>query len=285
MLGRTNAQTIPNNDFETWSNDTFNTTSSFFMYDHPTGWDPFLSAFYWGFGSGNGPLSCYKSTSKYSGTYALNLTTENDSAGADMMTMFPCTKRPLLLNGYYKFTGAPASGDTSYIIVGITKGDPIGWAFGDTSLEVGKGTYGFTGATVPTYLPFSIPIAYKSLTMFPDSALILITSTSNFGSGVPGQKLWVDNLYFSGSSGVDEESLESKIVIYPNPVINYLNIDLRSKVDRNTDLEILDLSGRKVFSKSIRYFDKLDLSALESGVYILQIRHGEQVVSKKIVKN
>jgi hypothetical protein len=284
VFGKTMAQNpIPNPDFETWSNDTFFTNTSNFMYDHPTGWGPFISGFYWGFSSGNGPLSCYKSTAKYTGSYALNLTTENDSAGADMVTIFPLNKRPLQLNGYYKFTGIP--GDTSVIIVGITKGNPISWAFGDSSLEVGTGHIDFTGTSVSTYQPFSIPIYYKDLVTFPDSALIEISSTRNMGSGIPGQKLWVDNLYFSGTSGIDEENSKNDIRVYPNPVKNYLNIDLRSKTGQESEIEILDMTGRSVLSETINYFDKIDLSSLENGIYILQVKNKDKVFSKKIIKN
>lgn len=274
---------IPNPDFETWQSDTFFTTSSYFMYNHPTGWDPFITAFYWGFGSGNGPLSCYKSIANYSGNFALNLTVENDSVGADMTTIFPINYRPLQLNGYYKMTAVP--GDTSVIWIGITKGDPISWAFGDTTLEVGQGVLNLSGASVTTYQPFNIPITYKDLTTFPDSALIMISSTSNIGTSIPGHKLWVDNLYFSGTSGIDEESSENEIRVYPNPVRNSLSIDLRSKTGQKTEIEILDMAGRSMFSETINYFDNIDLSTLENGIYVLRINNNNGTFTKKIVKN
>ncbi len=275
---------IPNPDFETWTTDTMGTMSSYFLYDHPTGWFPFLSSIQWSFSSGTGPLSCYKSTASYTGTYALNLTVDNDSVGADMATLFASAKRPLTLNGYYKFTGV--AGDTANIVVGITKGDPISWLFGDSTLEVGQATKAFAGASVTSYQPFSMPITYKDLTTFPDSAIILITSTDNFGSSVPGQKLWVDNLYFSGYSGVNDQDEQKNVFVFPNPTSDLLYIDLRANARGNDEVELLDLSGRTVLQvKQSNRFDHIDLSGLETGTYILHVKTEDGLLTKKIVKN
>ena len=75
--------------------------------------------------------------------------------------------------------------------------------------------------------------------------------------------------------------------MYPNPVSNALNISLGSaNLNLNeTSIKVFALSGQKVLetkpnSKNI----KLDVSQLNSGIYMLMISDTSKNITRKIVK-
>jgi hypothetical protein len=276
---------IPNYDFETWRTDTIHQLFSYFTYNHPTGWNALACAYYWGFSSTPGPISCYKSTDKYSGNYALNLNVNNDSVGADVNAYFPLGYRPLQLNGYYKCNAV--TGDSSIIQVEIIKGNSYSWSFGDTNaVELGSGKILFAGTSVSTYQPFSIPIVYKPGTDVPDSAMIMISSTNKIGISKPGQQLWIDDLSFSGAVGVDEDLTENNIYVYPNPASDHLTIDFRNKTHLDNEVEIFDVVGKNIIAEKINANSgKINIASLENGIYIMRIKSNDKVFSKKFIKN
>ena len=275
---------IPNPDFETWAVDTMATSSSSFTYNRPTGWFPLFSAFYWGGATGNGPLSCYKSTDKNSGSYALELRVESDSVGADMLAAFPQGYRPLQLNGYYKYTGAPS--DSFVIYVGIYKGNSVGAIFGDTTvIEIGTGVKYFSGGSATSYAPFSIPIYYNAVPDVPDSALIMIVPLNGAGGLNPGQKFYVDGLAFFGVSAIDEELMKNQISIFPNPAHNRLNIGFQTSF-RQAQVEIMDISGRSLYNEKLNMSsNSVDLSSFDPGIYLLRLTKDGKTFTKKIMKN
>ena len=81
----------------------------------------------------------------------------------------------------------------------------------------------------------------------------------------------------------DVISHKTKLVIYPNPVVNDKYIYLKYKTDlRKLNLEIFDVAGRKINTDILA--DKIDISTLKNGIYILREKvNGEFVISKFIV--
>jgi hypothetical protein len=90
--------------------------------------------------------------------------------------------------------------------------------------------------------------------------------------------------YFGAGLGVDELNAFHSVKLYPNPVLNVLNIEVETS-DAYA-LEIYDLSGHKVLqkkgsSKSIQ----IDISQLQAGMYMLRINSGNKsVLSQKFNK-
>jgi len=74
----------------------------------------------------------------------------------------------------------------------------------------------------------------------------------------------------------------SSIGLYPNPASNFItlsaNIDIES-------VEVYNVIGKRVLSTSNVSDNKIDISTLSNGVYILKASSGTHVVSKKFVKN
>jgi hypothetical protein len=91
------------------------------------------------------------------------------------------------------------------------------------------------------------------------------------------------NINYSNNTvlGTKEEVLNAKdnIEVYPNPVTDYLTIKSDSKINK---VEIYDVSGRNM--KSNLNGDKIDVTNLNSGNYIINIETKEGKTSKKFIK-
>ena len=75
---------------------------------------------------------------------------------------------------------------------------------------------------------------------------------------------------------------KSKLVIFPNPVVNDKYISIKYKTDlNNLHLDVFDISGRKVNVKILT--DKIDVSTLNNGVYILRENVDGKFISSKFV--
>jgi len=83
----------------------------------------------------------------------------------------------------------------------------------------------------------------------------------------------------SSTSGLGEKSAYK---IYPNPVSEYLTIDLKNSEIERFEISILDVSGRRIYN----YSDQLKISTemLEPGVYFLTITDGEKQTAQRFIK-
>ncbi|KMQ67284.1 hypothetical protein ACM39_14120 [Chryseobacterium sp. FH2] len=70
-----------------------------------------------------------------------------------------------------------------------------------------------------------------------------------------------------------------EISIFPNPTTDYLIINSKNKIN---NVEIFDSSGRKV--NTVLNNDKVDVSQLQSGNYIINIETKKGIVSEKFIK-
>lgn len=77
---------------------------------------------------------------------------------------------------------------------------------------------------------------------------------------------------------------ENSIVTWPNPVGTDLNLSL-SNTFQNAKVNLFDLSGRQVLSADLRTaLNTIDVSRLESGIYVLELDVDSKIVSTKIFK-
>ncbi len=80
--------------------------------------------------------------------------------------------------------------------------------------------------------------------------------------------------------GLDDNYLQN-VGMYPNPSNGYLNI----ATDRELQITIHDILGKKVFSKEGINTEILNLSHLNNGVYLVNITDGSYQTSKKLIIN
>ncbi len=69
------------------------------------------------------------------------------------------------------------------------------------------------------------------------------------------------------TTSVDETQMENKLInVYPNPTSSILNIEVKDQ----TQISIINMLGEIVKTETINSASKLDVSALNSGVYFIQ---------------
>lgn len=81
-------------------------------------------------------------------------------------------------------------------------------------------------------------------------------------------------------------SLENIVHIYPNPVADYLHIDLEV-VEENaeTAIKVYDIGGQLLFMNLLdRNKSFIDFSNFPSGLYFIEIKVGDSIISRKISK-
>ena len=77
------------------------------------------------------------------------------------------------------------------------------------------------------------------------------------------------------------EKAENKIKYYPNPVDNQLYIEITNP----SNYQLINLQGQLQLQGNITNNDKIDVSTLPQGVYLLMLSDGNQRMVKKIIKN
>lgn len=107
---------------------------------------------------------------------------------------------------------------------------------------------------------------------------IVVTNTSND---------WFDDFYVAKigfpATYVTEEIYSSEFGIYPNPATNQILI--QGNFILPGTIEMYDITGRKIFQYSISNIEHpISITHLSKGIYIYEIRNGEQVQRGKLVK-
>jgi hypothetical protein len=75
--------------------------------------------------------------------------------------------------------------------------------------------------------------------------------------------------------------------VFPNPVKNVLFVTTNSSTTERVPIEIYDLNGRLLFSKTYKNSDnrlQIDMSGLKNGIFILKITTTEKTYNFKIIK-
>jgi len=175
--------TIPNGDFETWSQVT---------YDEPTG---YITSIWEALDMGL-PVNTTQTTDAQQNTYAVRM--ETITNGTDTLFGYitngdpgtgeggiPLGQVPSGLTGYWK--GDIMPGDTALVIVMCKLGGSL------VSFDI----LPVTGMAA-SYTPFTLPIVLPPLTV-PDSVIIAVASSNAFVSmGLPGSWIQIDNISFTG---------------------------------------------------------------------------------------
>ena len=112
-------------------------------------------------------------------------------------------------------------------------------------------------------------------------------SSSHYGSrmifaGVYGsyELQTAQHVIIDYTTGIVETSLPD-INIYPNPSKDWIKID---GLKESSDVQIFDITGKLILQQEYQIDDRIDISSLTTGMYILNIRNSEGVSSKKIIK-
>jgi uncharacterized protein (TIGR02145 family) len=79
-----------------------------------------------------------------------------------------------------------------------------------------------------------------------------------------------------------------EITLYPNPATEKLSIEFNEIVDLQTSIELLDISGKVVYSEMLDHTDlsihTINLSALAGGIYFIKISSDKHSLTEKVIK-
>jgi hypothetical protein len=104
------------------------------------------------------------------------------------------------------------------------------------------------------------------------------------------QNFYIAKLSNSDITGLDDFSAnDSNVYIFPNPVVDFFFINNPQENNRNTFIEIIDISGKKVFSCNLRTGEsRVDFNEIPAGMYLVKLFRKENlkkpVIRKIMVK-
>ena len=87
---------------------------------------------------------------------------------------------------------------------------------------------------------------------------------------------------------IDDRDLAGNISLYPNPADNTLNLNVALPGTSSVDVKITDLLGKTVLVKHIESMtandtEAIDVEALASGAYLVNVKIGERAYFKKLI--
>jgi aminopeptidase YwaD len=82
------------------------------------------------------------------------------------------------------------------------------------------------------------------------------------------------------ATDVEASTSVQQINLFPNPAQNILNVE---NIQMQTTIELVDLTGRVLFSREISSDSHIDLSEFAEGVYILKLSVNGVVENRRVV--
>lgn len=264
---KTNAQTIPNADFETWTNGV------------PNGWGTYFPT-----------VAVTQSSDKQSGTYSVKMETDPNFGvsilslnNGNMVASNTCSS---FLNGYIK--ASLSANDTFQVAAYFTRNSDQAEAGGEDVTSLSRSTwtpFHITINKLPGYIPDSFAIIFF---LNPD-----ISSTSSY--------VMIDNLSFSntaigtelgtqmavGIKNVSKQNINSSL--YPNPANGNAEINFTLVSASHINIKIYDIAGRCV--KSVINESRnsgaqkvlLNTDDIQNGIYFYTITGDRFTETKKFV--
>jgi len=283
------SQNLPNYDLENWTSDgTFN---------NPVSWG---TSNYSAWSIINFNTVIQETTDAYSGISCAKLVTVSRYADGDnakiagLITLgqfdvniatrkavvtggVPCSVKPGLLSGYYKYS-TPGI-DSCIMSIYFTKfNSQLNRA--DT---IGSGI--FTSGTTTEWTYFEAPVSYSS-SENPDTMNIIILS-SDTSLFVEGSTLYIDKLAIDIATTINQESIKEKTFSsYPNPATDILFLDIFQSINSSFSYSIINSSGVRVKQSTSNSVDEIiDISAFASGIYIFEIQFDNYRYTESFVIN
>ncbi len=89
---------------------------------------------------------------------------------------------------------------------------------------------------------------------------------------------WIVKL--DATIGVAENTYNSNIHVYPNPFVNQIHIKAEEPLKQ---VKIYDILGKLLLKENIN-FQQIDMSSLQSGIYLIKIETYSGIIAKKMIK-
>lgn len=123
-----------------------------------------------------------------------------------------------------------------------------------------------------------------------DSLVFKLRSSDNGSSGMNTPAFFsIDNFTTVNTVGINELESVSNSVVFPNPTTNKVNITFDAKKETNLNFNILDLTGKILFSNALQSTlgsntIEVNMENLEAGMYFIEMSDSNASKRIKIVK-
>lgn len=103
----------------------------------------------------------------------------------------------------------------------------------------------------------------------------------------------IDNLLIQADpplvSGLNDPEIESAVSIFPNPSFGNVNLNIENVLHGDINMRVIDYSGKQVLNQPLynrtgKLEQRIDLSQLPYGIYVIELNNGQDIVTKKILK-
>jgi hypothetical protein len=230
-----------------------------------------------------------RTTDAVSGNYAVKIVSEISGSNLNMDELrnfdyidtggvtggFPVINKTDTLAGYYKFSRTGT--DSAWATIRLEHNDTVSFVYNKYLLPASSYTY------------FEIPFTMMKT---PDTIMIGFRNADwNADVSNSGNILYIDSLFFKSDmvTAIPDHSLNlfEKIIAYPNPAEDQLNLIFAVK--NETTLEIIDVSGNLIYSKSYNGLrsqtEKINMKNFSPGLYMIRVNNKDGVKTSKIIKN
>src|SRR6185312_6208417 len=90
-------------------------------------------------------------------------------------------------------------------------------------------------------------------------------------------------------AGIKKYSLASNLAVYPNPAVNETEVVYNTTASVPVDMKLIDLLGNEIIEQRAQSFAglnkfKIDVSVLPAGVYYVTLKTGNDLLTKKLIK-
>ena len=227
------------------------------------------TSYLWTFSGGSPAMSNALHPAVYfssSGTYIVKLVATGPAGIDSLIQNITITVNPLPGADFYAFdTLLYLPSATAYFMNNSVNADSYFWDFGDGSTSSDQNPwhdYTQTGYYTITLIAISNNCS--------DDTLILY-----------------DYIYVEPESGVNEFDTEFFINVYPNPNKGTFQLSFGVDMLKNVSIQVVNNLGQVVYEEVHKnfngnYSEEIDISSLANGVYILNIKVGENTYTENI---
>jgi hypothetical protein len=120
----------------------------------------------------------------------------------------------------------------------------------------------------------------------------LVDSETSTKDGLMAEMLHFFSIPFVWTGIEDQKAASSELLVYPNPVDQTLNIEIKASVNGTSSITLLDMLGRRVMKtqntfalKAGQNLTQLDVSQLNNGIYYVVISTPQDDLTQKIIIN
>ena len=81
----------------------------------------------------------------------------------------------------------------------------------------------------------------------------------------------------------DDQIHPNSIILSPNPANDFIEITFNTDYSEQQNVSIYSLSGQRVFDLKMRTGSRVDVSYIDSGLYLIWVSDGINVSTQKLI--